>query len=110
MCGHKDEDWHRIPGEMPEEYIERVGGWPDANMRMSEILESEFGVPEGESKQFALRSRSFHEQILKEHLEDMLARGGSRYGAINYVRRKSDWLTDEEIAAFVDSVGEWRKE
>lgn len=108
LCEHKEEDWHRIPEETPEDYIERVGGWPGANLRMSEILEREFGIPEDESKQFSLRSRSFHEQFFKEHLAEMLERGGSKYGAINYIRRKSDW-TDDEIAAFVDSVGKWPK-
>ncbi|MGI9412566.1 MAG: hypothetical protein ACR2PM_02795 [Hyphomicrobiales bacterium] len=106
MGGDKSRDWSRQPGEAAEDYVERVGGWPGANMKMREVLESEFGIPETESKQFALRSRSFHETFLREHLSEMLARGGSRYGAINYLRRKSDW-TDNDISKFVDSIGSW---
>lgn len=100
-------DWSPRPGETAEDYAERVGGWPDSNIHMCEVLESDFGKSEEDAKRLCLGSRSFWDAFFREQLSERLARGGSRYGAINFVRRKCDW-TDDEIAELVDSIGDWK--
>lgn len=99
--------WEPLPGETAEQYAERVGGWQDSAKSMRRILEENFGVSKSESKRLAVFSRSFQERFFIEHLEGMHARGGSRYGAMNYIQRKSDF-SEAEIEALVDSIGEWK--
>lgn len=102
-------DWSPEPGETAEDYAERVGGWPDSNLHMHGVLKREFNKSAEEAKRLWLGSRSFKKSFFLEVLTERRARGASRFGAINYVRRKCDW-THDEIVELVDSVGHWEKD
>lgn len=97
--------WHREPGETPEKYIERVGGLSSSEQKMWNSLQYEFGLTEGEARSI---EQAMKDRFLRQELKERHARGAARYGAINYVRRRSD-LSTEEIEELVDSFGKWKK-
>ena len=85
-------------------------------MEMMRVLTRHFGLSAVEAKAMCMQSRSFWRAFFLEHIEEMIENKGSRFGAVNYIRRKNDPLdngellfTDEEIEQMVDSVGEWEK-
>ena len=109
MIDDESLDWSPEPGETAEDYVERVGGWSGSNLHALGVLSRRFGKSAEEAKRLYLGSRSFWESFFREELTERHARGASRYGAINYVRRKCDW-PDHEIVELVDSIGHWDKD
>lgn len=109
-------DWNPLPDEKPEGYVQRVGGWKGANVRMMTILMSRFGLTQGAAKEISFYSRSFWVRFFEEHVNGIYQRGGTRYAAIRFVQRKnvllksgSKMFSQEEIDELIDSVGHWTK-
>ena len=111
-----DYNWEPLPDETPENYVERVGGWKNANIEAFYKIKSHFGFNTAETRKLLLRSRSFWERFFIEHTQGIYNRGGSRYAALRYIQRKNDPLRDgdkifsqQEIDELIDSVGKWKK-
>lgn len=101
-----EECWQRDPNETAEEYVERVGGWQGSPIRIIHVLRNDFGLPTKEAKDLVMNSRSVQVRFLSNYLKELHARGGTKYAAMNYVRRRSS-LSELEAIQIIDSVGEW---
>ncbi len=107
--------WQPLPGEKPEEYVERVEKLDDADLYIVERLQTHFGMFQGEAKMLSLESRAFWERFFREYVERIFHRGGSRYAALRYIQRKNG-QTDSgkpifaqgEIDELIDSIGDWK--
>lgn len=111
-----DKNWSVLENERPEEYIERVGGWKGSNVYAILQVQSHYGYDRRQSRELFLNSRSFWERFFLDHAKGVFERGGSRYGALRFIQRKNDELSnrdamfsEQEIKALVDSVGGWRR-
>ena len=85
-------------------------------MEMMRVLTSHYGMSPVEAKTMCMQSRTYWRAFFMEHVQELFENNGSRFGAINYIRRKNDPLgsgemlfTEGEIEQMVDSVGEWKK-
>ncbi len=103
-----EERWRRAPNETAEAYVERVGGWDSSPMRMIQVLRDDFGISVWDARDLAIASRSFQTRYLRDGLTALHARGGARYAAMNWVRRRSDFSASE-ATQLVDSIGEWSR-
>ena len=111
-----DQKWNPLKDETPEDYVERVGGWHNANNIASYKIKSHYGFDSGETRKLFLMSRSFWKRLFIDHATGIFNRGGSRYGALRYIQRKNEHLRDgktifseREIKKLLDSVGNWKR-
>jgi len=110
------EKWQPLPNESANDYSERVGGWKDSDTYMFAVLKEHFGMEPVDAKALSLEARSFWQTFFKEHAECIFNRGGTRYAAMRFVKRRNSHLrngnkifTQDELEDIVDSVGKWKK-
>ena len=116
LGSYMDYNWDPLPDETPEDYVERVGGWKNANYEAYLKIKSHFGFDTAETRTLLLKSRSFWKQLFIDHVQGIFNRGGSRYAAVRYIQRKNEHLrggnkifSQQEIDDLIDSVGQWKK-
>ncbi|WP_342077393.1 hypothetical protein [Yoonia sp. SS1-5] len=108
-------DWKPLPGEDAKSYIERVGGWDGAKIKMMAVLQSEFGYKHGDAKTLSLTSSRFWMTFFRSKLARMHAAGNGRAAGRRFVEnRNSDWgigkptLTPTEIDQLLNEFGDWQ--
>ena len=109
-------DWKPLQDETPENYVERVGGWQNANNSAFYKIKLHYGFDTAETRKLLLSSKSFWQRIFLEHTQVIYNRDGSRYAALRFIQRKNEHLRDgnkifsqQEIDSIIDSVGKWKR-
>ncbi|MFY0595061.1 MAG: hypothetical protein JXQ85_01400 [Cognatishimia sp.] len=102
------------PSETAIEFIQRAEAQGASDSSITKALRTHFKIDqEDQIKSLRLRSEIFWKNIYLDHARQLIARGGSRYAAVTFIKRKNGeagqrFLTDEEIDSIVNSVGDWR--
>ena len=95
------------------EFVERADAANVDEALINAALIEHFGIQnDGDRKKLKLRSAPFWERVFRTHIAGIYQRGGSRYAAVTYIRRKNDRnevprFSEAELDKIVDSVGDW---
>jgi len=91
-----DENWSVLENETPEEYINRVGLWEGSNVYAIKQVESHYGYDRRQSVELFFNSRPIWERFFLNHAKGVFERGGSRDGALRFIKRKTDELRNRD--------------